>query len=213
MSAAAPQPPFRGAEKSNGGAWLLEENHREQLLLSSGQVTEASRESDSAEGLHLQRQQEDDEDNDKWQQGRPQPSHVVEAPPPKENPWTRWKPPPNSGSLSPSSASAGGGFSSKDPELQSSTKVIKAGKLKIKKPSKADDFSDATNWPTPSEIASSECKNINNQNKKAPIKKEKEEKNERKSTNKIKENLEINPDIPGENVSEDEGQINNQKKK
>ncbi|XP_039181870.1 la-related protein 1B isoform X2 [Crotalus tigris] len=214
MSAAAPQRPSRGAEKSNGGAWLLEENHREPFLLPSGQVTEASRESGSTEGLQLQRQQEDNEDNDKWQRGRPQPCHVVEAPPPKENPWTRWKPPPNSGSsLSPSNASSGGELTSQDPELQCSTKVIKAGKLKIKKPSKADYFNDATNWPTPSEIANSECKNVSNQNKKAPIKKEKEEKNEKKNTNKIKENLEINPDIHGENVSEDESPINNQKKK
>lgn len=58
-----------------------------------------------------------------------------------------------------------------------------------------------------------QCKNISNQNKKTPIKKEKEEKNERKNNSRIKENLEINPDIPGENVSEDEAQINNQKKK
>lgn len=116
MSAAAPQPPSRGAEKSNGGACLLEENHREPFLLPSGRVTEASRESGSAEGLQLQRQQEDNEDNDKWQRGRPQPCHVVEAPPPKENPWTRWKPPPNSGSsLSPSNASSGGELTSQDP--------------------------------------------------------------------------------------------------
>lgn len=58
-----------------------------------------------------------------------------------------------------------------------------------------------------------QCKNVSNQNKKAPIKKEKEEKNEKKNANKIKENVEINPDIHGENVSEDEGPINNQKKK
>lgn len=58
-----------------------------------------------------------------------------------------------------------------------------------------------------------QCKNINHQNKKAPIKKEKEEKNEKKNNNKIKENLEITPDASVENVSEDEAQTNNQRKK
>lgn len=62
-------------------------------------------------------------------------------------------------------------------------------------------------------VAVFQCKNVSNQNKTAPIKKEKEEKNERKSISKIKENLEINPNIPGENGSEDEIQINNQRKK
>lgn len=97
--------------------------------------------------------------------------------------------------------------------MQLSTKVIKAGKSKIKKSSKANDFSDAANWPTPSEIANSEGKNISQQNKKPPVKKEKEEKNDQKNSNKSKENLEINSDVPGENVSEDEAQINSQKKK
>ncbi|XP_042323642.1 la-related protein 1B isoform X6 [Sceloporus undulatus] len=146
------------------------------------------------------------------------------APPPKENPWSRSKPPPGastasasasgaSSSPSSSSASAGSEAAPQEPELQSSAKIIRAGKSSLRKSSKTDDFSDAANWPTPSEIASSECKNISNHNKKAPIKKEKEEKNERKSNNKSKENLEVNPDIPGENVSEDEAQINNQRKK
>lgn len=56
-------------------------------------------------------------------------------------------------------------------------------------------------------------KNISQQNKKPPVKKEKEEKNDQKNSNKSKENLEINSDVPGENVSEDEAQINSQKKK
>ncbi|KAL8207030.1 UNVERIFIED_CONTAM: hypothetical protein K2H54_040230, partial [Gekko kuhli] len=156
MSAAAPQPPLRGAEKTGGGR-PPEESRPEQLLFPSGQVVS---ESGSGEG---QQQQEDDEEEEEdhhtWpQRGRPQPqAPLVEAPPPKENPWSRWKPPPASGSsLSPSSASTGSELALQDPELQSSAKVIKAGKPKTKKSAKANDFSDATNWPTPSEIANSE---------------------------------------------------------
>uniref|UniRef100_A0A8C8SSY1 La ribonucleoprotein 1B n=1 Tax=Pelusios castaneus TaxID=367368 RepID=A0A8C8SSY1_9SAUR len=135
---------------------------------------------------------------EKWRQ-------VIEAPPPKENPWTRRKPGP--GSSSPAAAPA-----PQSSELESATKVIKAGKPKTRKSNKASDFNDFTNWPTPSETASSECKPINHLNKKTLNKKEKEEKTEKSANSEI-ENLQAKPDGPGENVSEDETQYNNQRKK
>lgn len=117
MSAAAPQPPLRGAEQI-GGARPPEENRQEQLLLPSGQaLSEAPGESGSGEGQQQQQEDDEEEDHSKWQRGRPPPQpHLAEAPPPKENPWTRWKPPPApGGSLSPSSASAGSEFALQDP--------------------------------------------------------------------------------------------------
>ncbi|CAM2113074.1 unnamed protein product [Caretta caretta] len=65
-----------------------------------------------------------DEKQRQWQ--------VVEAPLPKENPWTRRKPVPRS----PSPAAADTQLVLQDSERPSSTKVIKAGKPKTRKPSK-----------------------------------------------------------------------------
>ena len=131
-SAAASQPLLRGSEKSRGTARLPEDYHPEQPLPPSGRVAEASQESGSGEGAP-QHQEDDDEEeeegggsnnsagndnHEKCQRGlqpRPPPPHVAEAPLPKENPWTRWKPPPASGSsLSPSSASAGSELAPQD---------------------------------------------------------------------------------------------------
>uniref|UniRef100_A0ACB8E7R4 Uncharacterized protein n=1 Tax=Sphaerodactylus townsendi TaxID=933632 RepID=A0ACB8E7R4_9SAUR len=114
MSAAVPQPPLRGAEKS-GAARLPEENRQDPLLCPSGRVgSEAPRQSGSGEGEQQQQQpQEDDEDDDHHK--RPRGRHLVDAPPPKDNPWTRWKPPPAVSSVSPSSASTGSELALQDP--------------------------------------------------------------------------------------------------
>uniref|UniRef100_A0A4X1VGV6 La ribonucleoprotein 1B n=1 Tax=Sus scrofa TaxID=9823 RepID=A0A4X1VGV6_PIG len=132
-------------------------------------------------------------------------------PPPKENPWTK-KPPQH---LSP----AGTGLPPLPPletleaEL-SSPKIIKAGKLKTKKSNKASDFSDMANWPTPSELVNTECQSISSQgNKKPQNRKEKEDKVEKRSNSESKESRETKLDGPGENVSEDEAQSSNQRKR
>ncbi|PKU35670.1 la-related protein 1b [Limosa lapponica baueri] len=76
----------------------------------------------------------------------------------------------------------------------------------------AGDFGDITNWPTPSEIANNECKAVSH-SKKPTNRREKEEKSDQKSNNGIKDNSEAKPDGPGDNISEDEAQTNNQRKK
>nr|XP_008110243.1 PREDICTED: la-related protein 1B isoform X1 [Anolis carolinensis] len=204
-SSAAPQPPVRGAEEE-------EEGKKAKKAATSSTTTTTTTTTIGACAQDKSESSDDDDGGPRFPR-----RHVTEAPLPKENPWARrrcWKPASaSSSSDSPSSASAGSEGEPHDPELQGSAKVIRAGKSKLTKSSKTNDFSDAANWPTPSEIANSECKNTSNNNKKIPIKKEKEEKNEKKSNSKIKENLEINPDISGENVSEDEAQISSQRKK
>lgn len=70
------------------------------------------------------------------------------------------------------------------------------------------------NWPTPSELVNTGCHSVISQgNKKMQNRKEKEEKTEKKSNNESKENREIKLDGPGENVSEDEAQSSNQRKR
>ncbi|RLV97363.1 hypothetical protein DV515_00011850, partial [Chloebia gouldiae] len=96
--------------------------------------------------------------------------------------------------------------------LQNSTKVIKAGKPRTRKSSKADDLGDIASWPTPSEIANNECKTVSH-SKKPTNRREKEEKSDQKSNNGIKDNPEAKPDGPADNISEDEAQTNNQRKK
>ncbi|RMB99545.1 hypothetical protein DUI87_23798 [Hirundo rustica rustica] len=75
-----------------------------------------------------------------------------------------------------------------------------------------DDLGDIASWPTPSEIANTECKTVSH-SKKPTNRKEKEEKSDQKSNNGIKENPEAKPDVPADNTSEDEAQTNNQRKK
>lgn len=59
-----------------------------------------------------------------------------------------------------------------------------------------------------------QCQSVISQgNKKLQNRKEKEEKTEKKSNNESKENREIKLDGPGENVSEDEAQSSNQRKR
>ncbi|XP_077876807.1 la-related protein 1B isoform X5 [Ictidomys tridecemlineatus] len=96
----------------------------------------------------------------------------------------------------------------------SSPKIIKAGKLKTRKPNKASDFSDMANWPTPGELVSTGSQSVISQgNKKPQIRKEKEEKVEKRSNSESKENRETKLDGPIENVSEDEAQSSSQRKR
>ena len=75
------------------------------------------------------------------------------------------------------------------PEL-TSPKIIKAGKLKTKKKkksNKASDFNNMVNWPTPSELVTTEYQSVTSQgNKKPQKKKEKEDKFEKRVTVKAK---------------------------
>lgn len=57
-----------------------------------------------------------------------------------------------------------------------------------------------------------QCKTVSH-SKKPTNRREKEEKSDQKSNNGIKDNLEAKPDGPGDNISEDEAQTNNQRKK
>lgn len=57
-----------------------------------------------------------------------------------------------------------------------------------------------------------QCKSVS-YSKKPTNRKEKEEKFDQKGNNGTKDNLEANPNGPGDNISEDEGQTNNQRKK
>uniref|UniRef100_A0A8C3LUI1 La ribonucleoprotein 1B n=1 Tax=Chrysolophus pictus TaxID=9089 RepID=A0A8C3LUI1_CHRPC len=57
-----------------------------------------------------------------------------------------------------------------------------------------------------------QCKPLSH-SKKPTNRKEKEEKFDQKGNNGTKDNLEANPNGPGDNISEDEGQTNNQRKK
>ncbi|XP_063271511.1 la-related protein 1B isoform X2 [Prinia subflava] len=132
-----------------------------------------------------------------------------EAPAPKENAWTRRR--ARRDSPSPP-AGPDGRLGPQEPELQNSTKVIKAGKPRTRKSSKADDLGDIASWPTPSEIANNECKAVSH-SKKPTNRREKEEKSDQKSNNGIKDNPEAKPDGPADNTSEDEAQTNNQRKK
>ncbi|XP_027571790.1 la-related protein 1B isoform X2 [Pipra filicauda] len=132
-----------------------------------------------------------------------------EALAPKENAWTRRR--ARRDSPSPP-AGADGRLGPPEPELKNSTIVIKAAKPRTRKCSKADDFGDIMNWPTPSEIANNECKTVSH-SKKSTNRREKEEKSDQKSNNGIKDNPEAKPDGLADNTSEDETQTNNQRKK
>ncbi|XP_043844915.1 la-related protein 1 isoform X3 [Dromiciops gliroides] len=75
--------------------------------------------------------------------GEPGRREFVEAPPPKVNPWTK-----NAG---PTALVTVNGQS--PPEHSAPAKVVRAANPKPRKGSKVSDFGDATNWPTPGEIA------------------------------------------------------------
>lgn len=70
---------------------------------------------------------------------------VVEAPPPKVNPWTK----KNTGRVSNNTINS----CPQEKEQPNPMKVIRAGKPRPRKISKSSDFSDITNWPTPGELA------------------------------------------------------------
>ncbi|KAM5263176.1 la-related protein 1B-like [Ctenodactylus gundi] len=75
------------------------------------------------------------------------------------------------------------------------------------------------NWPTPSELVNTgktflQSQNVMSRgNKKPQMRKEKEEKVEKRNNSESKENWETKLDGPGENVSEDEAQSSNQRKR
>uniref|UniRef100_A0A2K6BLE1 La ribonucleoprotein 1B n=1 Tax=Macaca nemestrina TaxID=9545 RepID=A0A2K6BLE1_MACNE len=70
------------------------------------------------------------------------------------------------------------------------------------------------NWPTPSELVNTGFQSVLSQgNKKPQNRKEKEEKVEKRSNSESKENRETKLNGPGENVSEDEAQSSNQRKR
>ncbi|NXJ06117.1 LAR1B protein, partial [Odontophorus gujanensis] len=126
---------------------------------------------------------------------------AAEAPPPRENAWTKRR--------AARDGAADGQPVSRDPELENSSRHIKAAKPRTRKCSKAGDFVDIGDWPTPSETANNETVS---HGKKTTNRKEKEEKFDQKSSNGTKDNLEAKPNGSGDN-SEDEGQTNNQRKK
>ncbi|KAM7376374.1 hypothetical protein PAMP_006115 [Pampus punctatissimus] len=95
---------------------------------------------------------------------------VVEAPPPKVNPWTKrttGRVPSNN-------------ISSQEKDQQNALKVVRASKPRMRKSSKSSDFSDITNWPTPGELAKEQQQNVLNNGKKPPSsRREKEKRRER----------------------------------
>uniref|UniRef100_A0A286XY64 HTH La-type RNA-binding domain-containing protein n=1 Tax=Cavia porcellus TaxID=10141 RepID=A0A286XY64_CAVPO len=69
-------------------------------------------------------------------------------------------------------------------------------------------------WPTPGELVNTGFQSVLSQgNKKPQIRKEKEEKVEKRSNSESKENRETKLNGPGENVSEDEAQSSNHRKR
>lgn len=98
---------------------------------------------------------------------------VVEAPPPKVNPWTKR----TTGRVPVSSTNS----SSQDKDQQNAPKVVRATKPRTRKTSKSSDFSDITNWPTPGELAKEQQQNVLNNNGKKPpsLRRDKEKKRER----------------------------------
>ncbi|XP_035388921.1 la-related protein 1B isoform X2 [Electrophorus electricus] len=75
---------------------------------------------------------------------------IIDAPPPRVNPWTR--------NTCPSSGST----NAPDTDPQNPAKLVRASKPRSRKSSKSSDFSDITNWPTPGEIANKEQLNVIN---------------------------------------------------
>ncbi|KAJ7988821.1 hypothetical protein DPEC_G00313170 [Dallia pectoralis] len=80
---------------------------------------------------------------------------VIEAPPPKVNPWTKRNPI----SRLPNSTT---NTDNQEKEQQNPMKVVRAAKPRTRKSSKSGDFSDITNWPTPGELAKEQHQNVIN---------------------------------------------------
>ncbi|XP_041133359.1 la-related protein 1B-like isoform X3 [Polyodon spathula] len=133
---------------------------------------------------------------------------VIEAPLPKVNPWTKKK------NMSPTNNTIN--VNDQESAQQSSTKVIRAGKPKTRKPSKASDFSDITNWPTPSEIANKEQHQniINTQTKKTSPNKNEKKKLEKKDNNtESKENRKARKEYKEDPASDEDSQSAAMKRK
>ncbi|XP_066429854.1 la-related protein 1B isoform X3 [Eleutherodactylus coqui] len=99
------------------------------------------------------------------------------APAPSTNPWTKRA---NVASANPALPSAGS---------QCSAKIVRAGKPACKK---ASDFSDITNWPTPSETATHGCQRLpSNQRNVSPKKVKGDDNSEGPEDHESKENCEV----------------------
>uniref|UniRef100_A0A1A8MS00 La ribonucleoprotein domain family, member 1B n=2 Tax=Nothobranchius pienaari TaxID=704102 RepID=A0A1A8MS00_9TELE len=121
---------------------------------------------------------------------------VIEAPPPKVNPWTKrttGRVPVNS--------------RSQETDQQNALRVVRASKPRMRKSSKSSDFSDITNWPTPGELAKEQQHDVLSNNGKKPS--SRRERNKRREGSKrksessrdggeSKENQEAQPDPLGE---------------
>ncbi|XP_037551105.1 la-related protein 1B isoform X2 [Nematolebias whitei] len=128
---------------------------------------------------------------------------VVEAPPPKVNPWTKkttGKVPANKIIPSP-----------QETDQQNALKVVRASKPRLRKSSKSGDFSDITNWPTPGELAK-EQQNLSNNEKRPSSRRERNKRRERperksessRNGGESKENQEAQPDPLGARSKEEE---------
>ncbi|XP_058270942.1 la-related protein 1-like isoform X2 [Hemibagrus wyckioides] len=115
-----------------------------------------------------------------------------EAPPPKVNPWTKKL---NSVTVNGQTA----------PEQTGPAKVVRAGNPRSRRGGKVGDFGDATNWPTPGEIATKEVQGC----KKASVKKESKEKRDSEET---KENQKTKSDDSGEEKNREEDAHKNSSK-
>ncbi|RMB96681.1 hypothetical protein DUI87_26746 [Hirundo rustica rustica] len=133
----------------------------------------------------------------------------IEAPPPKVNPWTKNAPAVNG--QSPPDIFPTDGQS----ELTTPAKVVRAANPRQRKGSKVGDFGDATNWPTPGEIAH---KSVQQPHKapplrKLPVKKDMKEQ-EKGDGSDGKESLKTKSDESGEEKNgDDDNQKSAQKKK
>ncbi|XP_074548143.1 la-related protein 1B isoform X4 [Halichoeres trimaculatus] len=97
---------------------------------------------------------------------------VVEAPPPKVNPWTKR----TTGRVPINNMNS----STHEKDQQNTLKVVRASKPRTRKSSKSSDFSDITNWPTPGELAKEQQNVLNNNGKKPPSsRRDKEKRRER----------------------------------
>lgn len=87
---------------------------------------------------------------------------IVEAPPPKVNPWTKR----TTGRVPINNITS----NSQEKDQQNTLKVVRASKPRTRKSSKSSDFSDITNWPTPGELAKEQQQHMvnNSSNVKKP---------------------------------------------
>ncbi|KAI9545817.1 hypothetical protein NQZ68_033299 [Dissostichus eleginoides] len=128
-------------------------------------------------------------------------SKVLEAPPPKVNPWTKR----TTGRVPSNNIN-----NSQEKDQQNALKVVRPSKPRTRKSSKSGDFSDITNWPTPGELAKEQQQNVLNNGKKPPAtrKGEKETKSESSHDGgESKENQEAQPDALAELPKDAESKV------